>query len=117
MISALPLRSFLLIFSAKSLWEHCVRWAPRHPGSPAQVVSPYLALVVLLSVAWLPRHTKSSRPWSRRKTKLENTEIEQVRKGAGCTTVLPTLGSLWSKWGLCTGFESLVLQKGSSFLP
>lgn len=48
-----------------------------HPGHPHQ---PYLALVVLLSVAWLPRHTRRSRPWSKRKTNLvERGERSQER--------------------------------------
>ena len=43
----------------------------KHPGCLGRVQSSYLALVVLLSVAWAPRHTQMSSPLSSRKTNLD----------------------------------------------
>ena len=62
--------------------------APPDPGQP------YLALVVPLSVAWLPRHTKRLRPWSRRKTNLVGTEVRGQSGKRGVPSVLPAPGVL-----------------------
>lgn len=70
-----------------------------HPQPPDQ---PYLALVVPLSVARLPRHTKRVRPWSRRKTNLADTEVRTVGREWG-GSILPTPGSLGSKGTAAAG--------------
>lgn len=53
---------------------------------------PYLALVVLLSVAWAPRHTKRLRPWSRRKTNLEDAEMRITGRERGPSASPPRPG-------------------------
>lgn len=118
-ISALPLRSFLLIFSAKSLrqgpGEVVGSPPPTTPPGP-QKKQPYLALVVLLSVARLPRHTKRSRPWSRRNTKLEGARNQVRRRQWGVSQRPPHPEGLHGAgvcgWRGCqAGFGPTSLQK------
>lgn len=90
-----------------------MRWWARSPLHPRDPKQPYLALVVLLSVARLPRHTKRSRPWSRRNTKLEGARNQVRRRQWGVSQRPPhPYGAGVCGWRGCqAGFGPASLQK------